>query len=207
MLNTFLLSMRGTPYTYYGDELGMTNIDMPDIKDYVDVSAIGDYKRAKQEGQDMNVFMKKLNFISRENARTPMQWDKSENAGFTKGQPWKRVNENYEKINVAAQEKDPKSVLNHFRKMTKLRNQHEVLVYGDYQILQQEHPEIYAYTRTTENQQFLVLLNFKDHQAIIELSKDTTFLDVLIDNYDDFENVKSKITLKPYQAIICEINN
>jgi len=161
MLNTFLLSMRGTPYTYYGDELGMTNIDMPTIEEYVDVSAIGDYHRAKAAGEDMTEFMKKLNFNSRENGRTPMQWDATENAGFSSVKPWKKVNENYLEINVEAQEKDPKSVLNHFRKMVQLRKDHAVLVYGDYQILDEAHPDIYAYTRTLKDKQFLVLLNFR----------------------------------------------
>ena len=157
--------MRGTPYTYYGDELGMTNIDMPKIEEYVDVSAIGDYYRAKAEGEDMDQFMKKLNFNSRENARTPMQWDSTKNGGFTEGKPWKKVNDNHQTINVVAQNKDPKSILNHFRKMVKLRKDNPVLVYGQYQILQESHFEIYAYTRTLDEQQVLVLLNFSKKQA------------------------------------------
>lgn len=205
MLNTFLLSMRGTPYTYYGDELGMTNIDMPTIEEYVDISAIGDYNRAKSEEQDMNEFMKDLNFNSRENARTPMQWDATENAGFTSTKPWKKVNENYKTINVAAQNKDPKSILNHFRKMVKLRKDHAVLVYGDYQILQVEHSEIYAYTRTLDHEQLLVVLNFSAKESNIELQEANTIGNILINNYDTLNNEDGKITLKAYQAAICKI--
>ena len=207
MLNTFLLSMRGTPYTYYGDELGMTNIDMPTIEEYVDVSAIGDYHRAKAAGEDMTEFMKKLNFNSRENGRTPMQWDATENAGFSSVKPWKKVNENYLEINVEAQEKDPKSVLNHFRKMVQLRKDHAVLVYGDYQILDEAHPDIYAYTRTLKDKQFLVLLNFSDTESTITLPQVVGILKPLINNYDAFEIIEDRITLQAYQATICELTN
>lgn len=207
MLNTFLLSMRGTPYTYYGDELGMTNIDMPKIEEYVDVSAIGDYNRAKAEGEDMDQFMKKLNFNSRENARTPMQWDSTKNGGFTEGKPWKKVNDNHQTINVVAQNKDPKSILNHFRKMVKLRKDNPVLVYGQYQILQESHSEIYAYTRTLDEQQVLVLLNFSKKQASITLEETTNTGTLLINNYDRLDAREGQITLQPYQAIICELIN
>ena len=207
MLNTFLLSMRGTPYTYYGDELGMTNIDMPKIEEYVDVSAIGDYNRAKAEGEDMDQFMKKLNFNSRENARTPMQWDSTKNGGFTEGKPWKKVNDNHQTINVVAQNKDPKSILNHFRKMVKLRKDNPVLVYGQYQILQESHSEIYAYTRTLDQQQVLVLLNFSKKQATITLEETTKTGTLLINNYDRLDAKEGQITLQPFQAIICELIN
>ena len=205
MLNTFLLSMRGTPYTYFGDELGMTNIDMPTIEEYVDIDAIGRYKSALAANANMEEFMEFLNYSSRENARTPMQWNATENAGFTSVIPWKRVNENYKEINVAAQEKDPNSVLNHFRKMVKLRNENKVLVYGHYQILQQEHPEIYAYTRTLADNKVLVLLNFTDHQSAIKLPENILLKDVLINNYKEVASEKSNISLQPYQAIIFDI--
>jgi oligo-1,6-glucosidase len=205
MLNTFLLSMRGTPYTYYGDELGMTNIDMPTIEKYVDIDAIGKYKTALAANEDMEEFMKVLNYSSRENSRTPMQWNDTDNAGFTSGMPWKKVNPNYKEINVAAQENNPNSVLNHFRKMVKLRKENEVLVYGDYQIIQQEHPEIYAYTRTLDNQKMLVLLNFTDQDSNISLPEVNSLNDTLINNYEALTINNNTITLKPYQAAIVSI--
>ncbi len=206
MLNTFLLSMRGTPYTYYGDELGMTNIDMPTIEEYVDISAIGDYGMALAQGKDMDEFMKQLNYLSRENARTPMQWDDSKNAGFTTGIPWKRVNPNYTEINIAAQNPDPNSVLNHFRKMTKLRKEHLVLVYGKYQLLQKEHPEIYAYTRTLGEDKMLILLNFSKEESSIHLAEIGAVQETMINNYDSIEMESNTITLLPYQAVIFKIN-
>ncbi len=207
LLNTFLLSMRGTPYTYNGDELGMTNIDMPTIEEYVDVSAIGDYEKAKAKGEDLDVFMKQLNYYSRENSRTPMQWNATKNAGFSEVKPWKRVNENYKTLNVEAQEQDPKSVLNHFRKMVKLRNENEVLVYGKYQILQQEHPEIYAYTRVLQDTKFLVLLNFTASVSQITLQQLSYTNHVRINNYDAFKISNGTVFLQPYQAIITQLIN
>ena len=205
MLNTFILSMRGTPYTYYGDEIGMTNIDMPNIEEYEDVDAKGKYKSALAAGEDMNEFMKVLNYSSRENGRTPMQWNNTEYAGFTTGIPWKKVNENYTEINVAAQNKDPNSILNHFRKMTKIRRNNPVLVYGDYEIIQKEHPTIYAYTRTLENVKMLVLLNFSDKNSTISMSEISNFKNIIINNYEEFSIEDDKAILMPYQAVTIEM--
>lgn len=206
MLNTFLLSMRGTPYTYYGDEIGMTNMDMPTIEEYVDVEAKGKYKAALAAGEDMEEFMEILNYSSRENGRTPMQWDDSKNAGFTTGTPWKRVNENYLEINVAAQEKDPNSILNHFRKMTQVRKDHPVLVYGNYEILEQEHPTVYAFTRTLDGEKMLVLLNFSEENSTITLSEPGNLGQLIINNYPELEVSGNTVELLPYQAVIVHVN-
>ena len=206
MLNTFILSMRGTPYTYYGDELGMTNIDMPTIDEYGGLyRLLVTMGKAKAQGKDLDEFMKQLNYYSRENARTPMQWDSTANAGFTTGIPWKRVNENYKEINVAVENKDPHSVLNHFRKMTRLRLDNLVFVYGDYQILQAEHPDIYAFTRSLDDQKMLVLLNFTNHDSSIDLGEAKDIHEIMINNYDDVTNENGNVTLKPYQAVIFEL--
>ena len=205
MLNTFLLSMRGTPYTYYGDEIGMTNIDMPNIEDYVDVDAKGKYRAAVASGADLDAFMKVLNYSSRENGRTPMQWGGTANAGFTTETPWKRVNENYKEINVALQDQDPNSILNHFRKMTQVRKANPVLVYGDYKVLQKEHPSIYAYTRTLGDEKVLVLLNFSSEKAAIGLSGLEKFGNMLINNYPELEIEDFEVRLMPYQAVILKM--
>lgn len=205
MLNTFLLSMRGTPYTYYGDELGMTNIDMPTIEEYVDIDAIGKYKAALKSGMDMNEFMKILNYSSRENGRTPMQWDETPNAGFTTGKPWARVNENYKEINVLSQNNDPNSILNHFKKMTKVRKDNPVLVYGKYNIIQKEHPEIYAFTRTLDNEKVLVLLNFSTKSNDITLANIGNLGSSLINNYPAVQINGDKVSMLPYQAVILKI--
>lgn len=205
MLNTFLLSMRGTPYTYYGDELGMTNIDMPTIEEYVDIDALGRYKTALGANKNMDEFMKVLNYSSRENGRTPMQWNDTENAGFTTGIPWKKVNENYKEINVSAQNKNPNSVLNHFRKMAQVRRDNAVLVYGKYELLQKEHAEIYAYTRALAESKILVLLNFSKEKSTIILPEIDKAQETLINNYDSTDIEGDAIKLLPYQAVIFKV--
>ena len=205
MLNTFILSMRGTPYCYYGDELGMTNIGFDSIEQYQDIAAINGYKKVVSEGGDVDLFLKRLKFFSRDNGRTPMQWDDSANAGFTDGTPWLPVNPNYGTLNVAAQEGDPNSCLNYFRKMVKLRRENPVLVYGAYETLFREHPQVYAYTRTLGEEKMLVLLNFSAEAAELELPADLTTGEILIDNYETVSAEGAKVSLQPYQAVIYRV--
>jgi oligo-1,6-glucosidase len=205
LLNTFVLSMRGTPYCYYGDELGMTNIDLPTIDQYRDIAAINGYKKAKESGEDMDYFMKKLNFESRDNGRTPMQWSEAPHAGFTTGVPWLPVNPNFGTVNVAAQEKNPGSVLQHFRNMVKLRKDEPALVYGKYTLLQREHPEIYAYTRELGQQKLLIMLNFSDQQSAITLPELAGKSVCKINNYDQYQLNGELAVLMPYQALIFQL--
>ena len=204
MLNTFLLSMRGTPYLYYGDELGMTNIYFDSIEQYDDIAAINGYKKHLNEGGDPKEYLEHLKKFSRDNGRTPMQWDSSDKGGFTTGTPWLTVNENTSFINVKAQNKNEQSVLNHFRTMTALRVNNLVLVYGDYKEIDPSNDQIYAFTRDYEGEEFLVLLNFSEKQASIELNE-FSFEEVLINNYQTY-TLKDKIaSLKPYQALIVKL--
>lgn len=202
LLNTFILSMRGTPYTYYGDELGMTNIGFTKIEQYKDIAAINGYKKAASDGEDLEHYLKKLNLLSRDNGRTPMQWDASKNAGFSNETPWLPVHKNHTTVNVLNQENDQNSVLNHFRKMVALRKDNLLLVYGNYEIIQEEHPTIYAYSRTLEDQKMLILLNFSELESSIELSNYDLTTKVIINNYSEFSIDKNTITLKPYQAVV-----
>ncbi len=206
MLNTFLLTMRGTPYTYFGDEIGMENIDFQDIDQYQDIAAINGYKKAKSEGKDMDEFMKELNFLSRDNARTPMQWDTTANAGFTTGNPWLPINENYKEVNVAIENDNPDSVLNYFRELTKLRKNHKTLVYGDYQLIQKEHPEIYAYKRSLQDEKLLILLNFSEKESQIKIDGLDTPPEILVNNYKELQQQENNFILKPYQSLILKMN-
>jgi oligo-1,6-glucosidase len=142
---------------------------------------------------------------ARDNSRTPFQWDDSPNAGFTTGEPWLRVNPNYVEFNVKAQEKDPDSILNYFRKMIKVRKAHPVLLYGYYHLLDKEHKQVYAYTRTLGDEKFLVLLNFSkeslDYKIPGAFRHDE---EVLINNYKTCEQHKDKVHLLPYQAIVMQ---
>ena len=202
LLNTFILSMRGTPFMYYGDELGMTNIGFTKIEQYKDIAAINGYKKAASDGEDLDHYLKKLNLLSRDNGRTPMQWDTSNNAGFSSEIPWLPVHENHTTVNVANQQNDQNSVLNHFKKMVTFRKDNLLLVYGNYKIIQEEHQTIYAYSRTLEDQQMTVLLNFSESESSIRLPNFDQGKEVLINNYNEFSVDKDTITLKPYQAVV-----
>ncbi|WP_258105161.1 alpha-glucosidase [Marinoscillum sp. MHG1-6] len=205
MLNTFILSMRGTPYCYYGDELGMTNIDFDSIDQYQDVAALNGYKKAMSEGADMDDFMQELNFMSRDNGRTPMQWDATKNAGFSDGVPWLPVNENYTEINVDLQEEDKESCLNYFRRMVKLRKANPILVYGDYKVIFPKHEQVYAFTRSLGEQQVIVLLNFSSEPVTVTLPDNVLMGEVWINNYKGVKLDGQALNMEPYQSIIAEI--
>ncbi|MBT0587370.1 alpha-glucosidase [Alteromonas sp. SM 2104] len=201
MLTTFLLSMRGTPYYYMGDEIGMSNIKFDRIDHYKDLMTINWHHLTQAEGGDLNEFIESHKITARDNARTPIQWDSSEHAGFTTGTPWLPVNPNYTMVNVAAQEQDSQSELNFFRKMASLRKQSMTLIYGDYQCLFADHEHAYVYTRTLDDEQLIVLLNFSEQSVALELPmavKDSA----LINNYDHVDIDGKTVTLKPYQALI-----
>ena len=150
----------------------------------------------------MQQYMKELQFLSRDNARTPFQWDTTAHAGFTTGTPWLQVNPNYKRINVQVEEDDPHSCLNYFRSMIRLRKENPVLVYGDYQLLLPENEQVYAYTRTLDDQKMLVLLNFSTREARVTLPDSMAVNKVAINNYETDAAEGTTFSLKPYQAII-----
>jgi oligo-1,6-glucosidase len=202
MLTTFLLSMRGTPYIYNGDELAMTNAGFDKIEDYKDMPTLNEYQYQKNRGADMNEFMKGVMFGCRDNGRTPFQWDSTANAGFTTGTPWLKINPNYKMINAAAQEQDQNSTLNYFRKMIKVRKENPVLVYGNYELLDKDNPDVYAYSRELGGKKFLVLLNFKSNTVKVNTGIDLSNAKVLINNYT---TASTGGTLKPWEAVIYEL--
>lgn len=204
LLNTFLLTMRGTPYCYFGDEIGMTNISFKDISEYQDIAAINGYKKAIHNNEDMTEFMRELTVFSRDNSRTPMQWDDTENAGFSDVQPWLKVNENKNVINVQLQNSMPNSVLNHFRNLTKLRNESSTLVYGEYELLLPEHESLYAYTRTDDNNQYLIILNFSNSEQVFDLSMLSGNQYEMIINSHSVNNheINGELHLLPFQSVV-----
>ena len=202
MLTTFVLSMRGTPYYYYGDELGMSNIKFNNIENYRDIATLNKYKKLKNEGGDLEQFIETQKRTSRDNGRTPLQWNDSPNAGFTTGNPWIKVNPDYTKVNVAAQETDSNSVLNYFRSMVKLRQENPVLIYGKYILLDENNPDVYAYIRELDGTKMLVLLNFKSRNAAAATGIDIRKAKILLSNYDSH---LPDGKLQPYEAVIYEL--
>ncbi|MEO1547438.1 MAG: alpha-glucosidase [Bacteroidota bacterium] len=209
LLQTFLLTMRGTPYFVFGDEIGMTNIRFENISDYRDINTINRYELLKQQGVDETTFIENEKEASRDNARTPMQWNESAQAGFTEATPWIQVNQNHKTgVNVAQQENDPRSVLNYFRKIAQLRKTHLGLVYGDYEELLKDSETVYAYTRTWEAEKYLILLNFSTTSTRVDLSFEGMGTPQLL-----LSNVANKalqtegsFALEPYQACVYTFN-
>ncbi len=202
LLQTFILSMRGTAFIYYGDEIGMTNIRFDNIEDYRDIETINWYKQLKNMGKNTDKYIEGWKLSARDNGRTPMQWNNSLNAGFTSGIPWIKVNSNHKKINVAAQENDSGSILNYFHKMIQLRKNNPVLVYGSYELLSPDHPQIYAYVRTLGESKMLVVLNFSTEEIEYQLPVGIKTGSVEISNYDVTDVNEERVVLKPYQTVI-----
>ncbi|OQP03674.1 alpha-glucosidase [Geobacillus sp. 44B] len=209
MLATFLHMMQGTPYIYQGEEIGMTNVRFPSIEDYRDIETLNMYKEHVEEyGEDPQKVMEKIYYKGRDNARTPMQWDDSGHAGFTTGTPWIRVNPNYKEINVKAALADPNSVFHYYKKLIQLRKQHDIIVYGTYDLILEDDPYIYAYTRTLGNEKLIVITNFSGKNPVFRLPDDITYKtkELLISNYDvdETEGLK-KIHLRPWEARVYKL--
>lgn len=202
MLATMTHFQKGTPYVYQGEELGMTNAYMENIADYRDIESLNAYKElTTKENIPAKTVMGYIKAVGRDNARTPMQWDASDNGGFTSGTPWLQVNKNYKTINAAAQVNDPDSVFDYYKKLIALRHTNEVMVNGVYDVLIPDHPQIYAYTRTLGDKQLLVLCNDSDTNVAIpaELQeKIHAAKNILIQNYKDTD----ESTLRPYEAVV-----
>ena len=203
MLATLLLTLRGTPYLYQGDEIGMTNYPFTSIDEFRDVVSINAYITAKQQGESWESFLNNQLQVARDHVRTPMQWDNSKNAGFSVGRPWINVNPNYQEINAAQAVVDPNSIFNYYKQLIQLRKKLPVLIYGDYTMLDISHPYIYAYLRTDSQHKVLILLNFLPQNITVDLSSYLSDDDkLLISNYQELGERGTELILRPYEANI-----
>jgi len=213
MLATWLHMLQGTPFIFQGEEIGMTNIQFKSIEDYRDIETLNMYREEMQKGiktkdQIMDGIYKK----SRDNARTPMQWNSEENGGFTApgAKPWLAVNPNFTEINVEKDKRDPNSILNYYKKLIQLRKDHLVVVYGSYSLLLNEHDQIYAYTRTLGNEQLLVVANWSAERPRFSLGEEQSKLlkksscELLISNYP-VESSHLEFEMKPYEARVYKL--
>lgn len=204
LLATFLHTLQGTPYIYQGDEIGMTNVRFGRIEDYRDVDALNLYRaRVTEGGGDPAATLGAIHLKGRDNARTPMQWDASANAGFTTGTPWIGVNPNYPEVNVEAALADPDSVFWYYRDLIRLRREYPALIGGRYDLLLPDHPQVYAYTRSTPEQRLLVLLNFGSQDAALPWPVDGTPLDaeLLLGNLEQSApDAAPDLRLRPWEA-------
>lgn len=199
LLFTFLLTMRGTPSLYSGDELGMTNIRFGRIEQYRDIETIQAYARIREEGGDPGAFLRDQQLTARDNGRTPFQWSAGPQAGFTTGQPWIAVNDNYRFVNREMEELDPDSVLWSVRRLLRFRRENAALVYGGYRLVAAHDPQVFAYFRWDETARLLVLLNFSGAAAVFPAA---AVGEVLINNCRELDRIGNEIRLLPWQAVV-----
>ena len=201
--------MQGTPFIYQGQEIGMTNVHFKTVEEYQDVQSTGLYYSKLEQGMAHEDIMEIIWATARGNSRTPMQWDETVNGGFSSGTPWLAVNPNYKEINVAQQLADEESILNFYKKMIQLKKSHDVFTYGEYDLTLDNHPAIYAYTRTLDHEQVLILSNLTDQVVAFELEKmNLVFDQLMLSNYKVEEHEPMmKGTLKPYEARVYRIKD
>ena len=202
MLGTATHLMRGTPYIFQGEEIGMTNCHFRSIDQYRDVESLNYYQILQQQGKSPAEAMEIIQQRSRDNGRTPMQWDGTAHAGFTTGTPWIGVVDNYPAINAAAQVDDPDSVYSYYKKLVALRKQHRVISEGQIEFLYKDDPDLLAYRRWDGNSQLLVLCNLTGHEAPVQLPAQWQDAGVLLGNYPD---AAPAAALRPYEALVLSL--
>ncbi|WP_096434447.1 glycoside hydrolase family 13 protein [Alteribacter populi] len=210
MLATLLHMMKGTPYIYQGEEIGMTNVRFDSIDDYEDIETLNMYKEKREQGVPHEEVMQGIYVKGRDNARTPVQWNDEAHGGFTTGTPWLQVNPNYTEINAEQAVQDPNSIFHYYKKLIDLRHNHDVIVYGNYDLLAENDEEIFAYQRVLENETLLVICNFYENETRFEFPDryQGKKADILIGNYKTGEKtveLSESFDLKPYEAIVYKI--
>ena len=206
MLATLIHTFKGTPYIYQGEEIGMTNICFDDIKKYRDIETIN-YYNEKIKNEDEKSLIERIKITSRDNARTPMQWDNNLNGGFSKATPWIDVNPNYKQINVKESVEDSNSIFNYYKELIKLRHNNDTIVYGDVKLIYPENESIFAYTRNLEDEQLMVVLNFYENEIDFKIPDniDIDKLEIILSNYKDKVIKNETIKLRPYEAIVYKV--
>ncbi len=191
--------MQGTPFIYQGQEIGMTNIQLDSLDEYDDIESVNRTKIMIEEGIVFDEAMEYIWDNSRDNVRTPMQWDSSEQAGFTTGTPWLQINNNYVDINVQEALADPNSIYHFYKKMIDIRRESETLIYGSYELIEADHPSVYAYLRHGEDEQYLIVTNLFNEHETMDFS-DYHFEELVLSNYIVTDELKTEFTLRPYEA-------
>lgn len=201
MLATLLHLLKGTPYIYQGEEIGMTNVAFESIEEYEDIEIRNMWKERTEQGASPEELLRAIHVKGRDNARTPIQWDATEHGGFTTGTPWLKVNPNYPSINVEQALADSDSTFYYYKQLIALRHQHDLIVYGEYALILEEEPHVYAYTRTYENETWYVYCSFAKEEQTLSVSHKTS--DQVIGNYAEPPVVvNGQMQLRPYEAVV-----
>ena len=205
MLATLLHGMKGTPYIYQGEELGMTNVRFEDINEYNDIETLNMYKDRISKGYSHDEIMASIYAKGRDNARTPMQWDSTENAGFTTGKPWLKVNKNYKFINVEDCLQDKDSIFYHYKKLIDTRKHNDTIIYGNYKLLLPEDKNVFAYSRELNGDKIVVVCNFYNKEINLNFKEDFNNVEILLSNYKDSSILMKDLKLRPYEAIMYRV--
>ena len=205
MLATLLHGMKGTPYIYQGEELGMTNVRFEDINEYNDIETLNMYKDRISKGYSHDEIMASIYAKGRDNARTPMQWDSTENAGFTTGKPWLKVNKNYKFINAEDCLQDKDSIFYHYKKLIDIRKHNDTIIYGDYKLLLPEDKNVFAYSRELNGDKIVVVCNFYNKEINLNFKEDFNNVEILLSNYKDSSILMKDLKLRPYEAIMYRV--
>lgn len=198
---TVYFLQQGTPFIYQGQEIGMTNFPFTDITEFDDVHAKNIYNDELKQGKSKEEIIEMLQLKSRDNSRTPMQWDDTKNAGFSENTPWLKVNPNYETVNVFVEEKNPKSILNYYKKMIQFKKNNDIMTYGTFDLIYEEDEHVFAYTRTLNDEVVVVLGNLTDTVVSLDDEGITFNSDELVlNNYEVEAHESNTITLQPFEA-------
>lgn len=202
MFAILLHMMKGTPYIYQGEEIGMVNRPITDISQAEDIESINLYHERLEKGYSHDEVMRSINAKGRDNARTPVQWDTTEHGGFTTGEPWLEVNPNYRKINVEENLKQSDSVFYTYQKLIQLRKENELVVHGDFTLLLEDHPQLFAYERAYNGEVWTVVANFSDQQCKASLYENQTECQVILSSTGKDRYDLNELSLEPYEAFI-----
>ena len=202
MLATLVHGLRGTPYIYQGEEIGMTNTDFTSIEQFADVESLNYYEILQQKGLSKEDALRIIQIHSRDNGRTPMQWNEEVHGGFTTGTPWIATNSNHVTINAKNQMVDEDSIFNYYKKLVQLRKEVDVIAYGDIKPVDEKNISVFAYERIYENEKILVVCNFYKNEVIWDSKMELDGYEILLSNYPEQIIQNGKITLKPYEAVM-----
>lgn len=207
MLAVVMHMMQGTPYIYQGEEFGMTNPKFETIDEYRDVETLNMYEELKEAKLDESTIMEIIKQKSRDNSRTPVQWNAKPNGGFTTGTPWINTASNYKEINAVEALSDPNSIFYFYQKLVDLRKTHDIITFGDYQLIHVDHKQVFAYVRQWQDEKAVVLANFYEEPVTIDLPDWVSKEDakVLLSNYEQLSKPGQEITLRPYEAVVYHV--
>lgn len=204
MFAILLHMMKGTPYIYQGEEIGMTNYPITDISEAEDIETLNMYEERLALGFSKEELIESINAKGRDNARRPMQWDDSQNAGFTTGEPWLTVNPNYETINVQDNLEDENSIFYTYQKLIDLRKENEIIIWGEYELLEDTIEEVFAYKRLFKGEEWLVVANMVEEEKTFNMQEEGK--KIVISNYSLEEVPEGEITLRPYEAFVVKLS-